>query len=432
MAIFPLNMKPSSYNVFLAHEDDLLVYNLFTQALLRFPASQADLIKFLIDNPDYSSGSDSVSSLQECLLQHGIIINNSDDELQQLRDRWSLSKRHQGSFGLQVGTTLQCNFRCPYCYENHESIALSEVKQKSLISFVNKNCQNWTRFAVNWFGGEPLLEPEVIDYLGSMFQKACEDSNTFYDAAIITNGYLLNAQTADILRRGKVRQAQITIDGDQTSHDSRRYHANGKGTYDRIVSNLCSFGHIFDVVRLRVNIEDQPISSIERMLYDLLPIQKRVVIGFRSTVIQNPRSDSDYNSTTNSCKVGLVDEATALAIRCGYKTVSGLRHPGQIHCTAYSDNYLLLDARGDLHKCVRMAGKTDARVGFLSDEGRLILDNSNEWRFNPFEDKECAACEFLPVCMGGCQLLSVLNKNESGRCSVKEVLASSVLAMIQS
>jgi len=91
---------------------------------------------------------------------------------------------------------------------------------------------------VSWFGGEPLLAPDVIEPLSARLMALAEERGGEYSASIITNGYLLTQDIVDMLAAAKVRSAQVTIDGMGAAHDATRRLAGGGPTFERITSNL--------------------------------------------------------------------------------------------------------------------------------------------------------------------------------------------------
>ena len=61
-----------------------------------------------------------------------------------------------------------------------------------------------------WFGGEPLLAPEIVESLSQRLIALADERGIEYDAGIITNGYLLDQDTVDMLARCKVCALQTT------------------------------------------------------------------------------------------------------------------------------------------------------------------------------------------------------------------------------
>ena len=91
---------------------------------------------------------------------------------------------------------------------------------------------------VTWFGGEPLLAPEIIESLSGKLIALAEEHHASYDAGIITNGYLLTPENIRILEAAQVSSAQITLDGIGAAHDATRHLADGGQSFERIAANL--------------------------------------------------------------------------------------------------------------------------------------------------------------------------------------------------
>lgn len=62
---------------------------------------------------------------------------------------------------------------------------------------------------VTWFGGEPLLAVDIVETLSEKLLTVAETYGAFYSADIITNGYLLDQETVDLLVRAHVSKMQI-------------------------------------------------------------------------------------------------------------------------------------------------------------------------------------------------------------------------------
>lgn len=91
---------------------------------------------------------------------------------------------------------------------------------------------------VMWFGGEPLLAPDVIEKMTGRLKALTEDRGGEYRASIITNGYFLSEENIAMLERCNIDIVQVTLDGLGEQHDRTRHLAGGGGTFDRIAFNL--------------------------------------------------------------------------------------------------------------------------------------------------------------------------------------------------
>ena len=61
-----------------------------------------------------------------------------------------------------IAVTLLCNMDCPYCFENKKNITITKEIEDNLISFIDKNTPNEGSLNISWFGGEPLLQKDLI------------------------------------------------------------------------------------------------------------------------------------------------------------------------------------------------------------------------------------------------------------------------------
>ena len=78
------------------------------------------------------------------------------------------------SLRLIIMPTEQCNFRCQYCYESFKFGKMSLEMQDAIINFVRKNIYKYTEVHLDWYGGEPLLAFDVIQYISENVLKICK------------------------------------------------------------------------------------------------------------------------------------------------------------------------------------------------------------------------------------------------------------------
>lgn len=143
--------------------------------------------------------------------------------------------------------TERCNLACSYCYETHKSNArMSKKTAKDAVDFLfDKNKINGYYSDVDspglileFIGGEPLLEIELINYIVEYFKfKSFEVGSPWafnYMISITTNGILFKTKAVqDFLKRNKGRvSVGLTIDGNKELHDACRVFPDGSGSYD--------------------------------------------------------------------------------------------------------------------------------------------------------------------------------------------------------
>ena len=142
---------------------------------------------------------------------------------------------------LTVMPTERCNFRCVYCYEDFSIGKMKAPVREGIKNLIAKRVDRHglDYLDLSWFGGEPLLAKDVIF-------EICESVVKHYHSGGIgalggemtTNGYLLDHATLATLVELQQKRYQITLDGDESEHNQTRRSASGKGTFDKIWSNI--------------------------------------------------------------------------------------------------------------------------------------------------------------------------------------------------
>jgi uncharacterized protein len=108
---------------------------------------------------------------------------------------------------------------------------------------------------VTWFGGEPLLASTSVDSLSRRFIDLCAANDVAYSAQLVTNGTLLTRKLVDALRRWGVTSVQVTLDGTQAVHDSRRaWRDSQRSSFSDVLEGIrLLLGRV--PVRLRINVD---------------------------------------------------------------------------------------------------------------------------------------------------------------------------------
>lgn len=142
---------------------------------------------------------------------------------------------------LQV--TQQCNLRCDYCvysggYKNrgHSKKRMDFELAKKAIDFYIEHSSDSKTITIGFYGGEPLIEFELIKKCISYVENMSEGKETLFN--ITTNGTLLTEEIVQFLEQHKV-VLRISLDGPKEIHDkSRRFAFNNCGTFDKVINNI--------------------------------------------------------------------------------------------------------------------------------------------------------------------------------------------------
>lgn len=335
---------------------------------------------------------------------------------QQNRDKFTYDK---SNLVLTICPTLGCNFRCSYCFENDQ---LNGKKMKDdvinqIIEFI-KTFKEATSLSVCWFGGEPTLVFDVVIKLTDKIKSLPID---FKDASIITNGYLLTADKIEKLNDLNIKNVQITIDGLKEAHDARRFLAGGRPTYDKIISNIENLmnSEYEGSCSIRVNIDKSNVGEylkLREVLLNKFKDKKVTVYAGRVEILDN--------KSCSSCSLNFhewTDFSIELYRNNSYAPGEHIFPDGNIEnlCSANTDNSFVIGHSGELYKCWEDVGKEKMVVGNIF-ESKPITNPELIYRYNegtnPYLDKECLNCSFLPICGGGCANRRLRDKfmNEGG------------------
>lgn len=421
-------MKASLFNTITdLGEDEKLIFNSYSNCLAKADRSTLDIYRRLTsqDEKDGLDLSDPyISAAIADFKRGGFMLDDDFNEknnfkLVDIKKRFSDYK----NFALTIAPTMDCNFKCPYCYESNSEvhgIMTREVEDK-IIDYVERKLQTNGAFMVRWFGGEPLLALDTICRLSDAFIKMTEKKKSKYYSSILTNGYLLDKKTVEILKKYKVDGAQVTLDGPPEYHDRTRCLKNGKGTFDKIVENIKQIGNDF-AINVVTNIGKENAELFPALL-DILEekeIIHKIVLNigqiqpheYLSQQVNDAAFTSEEFSKAYTKLVGmLVDRKVGTSI---------VAKSWETHCGANSYMGMLVGHDGSLYKCWDAICNPSECVGHIGQD-IFICDGMYKWlAWDAFKNEECCNCNVLPLCMGGC-VRKVLVKdsilNQQDHCS---------------
>lgn len=312
------------------------------------------------------------------------------------------------SVSLTICPTMGCNFNCPYCFENHFAGKMTKEVQDDVVALAKRmlDASGAKRLSVNWFGGEPLLAPDIIESLSERLMALAEELGKEYSSAIITNGYLLTQDAVDMLDRCKVTSAQITIDGMGATHDATRHLANGGPTFERITRNLRDLKIPFKVsIRHNVHEGNMPeMNELEAFVKQLAEESGNNLRYYPAPVSGNETADERGE------QVGLLCGSDISEV--SMRQEAGRFRTGRGHyCGAHSVWGVGIDEKGNLQKCWEAIDKPAISFGTAHDwdpTNPLATaskpDNLTKFLNTacPVPDDECRECVWLPMCVGGC------------------------------
>ena len=138
-----------------------------------------------------------------------------------------------------------CNLACRYCfaeegeYHGRRALMSYEVGKKAL-DFLIANSGSREHLEVDFFGGEPLLNWDVVKRLVEYGRSQEEAHHKKFRFTLTTNGVLLNDEIMDFCNR-EMSNVVLSLDGRKDVNDKMRPFRNGSGSYDLIVPKFRKF-----------------------------------------------------------------------------------------------------------------------------------------------------------------------------------------------
>lgn len=400
-------MKISTYNILFPYKGNWILFNCLSQKLVLLNVTY----KVLYENSLPQEVETSCQDFYSALVAQGMYVSDDVDELAVVRDLIHECDFDSKQFHLMINPTLNCNFRCWYCYEEHKvgSTMSEEVFQstKNLI-FRKIQQERFQEFKLSFFGGEPLLYYQKIALPLIKYTKTLADINgTRLIIHFTTNGYLLSSERIKELKALGTNSFQITLDGDEEQHNSVRFPQKGNGSYDKILKNIQAIVALDMTVILRINYTHKNIDSIPHVIQDLLVIpdeyRKNIILSL-NRVWQDEKKDLSDK----------IEKIVSLADQHGFRSLATLRN-GLLQYACYADKYnqALVNFDGLVYKCNARDFTEDSADGVLTPDGEIAWNSKFEWRMNiRLKNKPCLSCKILPLCIGACRQYAMEHSEE--------------------
>ena len=402
-------MQYSQFNSIVPLEDKYALYNSYSNKVILIETDLKELLNAAIE--------EGVDNLEEVhpdfyhyLIENEFLIEQEVNEVEKVKMDSTRVDENPNMFFLTINPTMNCNFKCWYCYETH--IKKSKMEHSVLDSvnlFIKKTIRTpqINNFILSFFGGEPLLYfnqnvTPIIQTLISEIEKEKDNKKIHFNISFTTNGLLINEEFINFFLNNKLNVGlQITFDGYKEEHDEVRYVSKTRGSYSNIVENIkkiLSYDNFF--VQARINYTDKNICNAFKIVDDFTDISEhakknQLVFDFHR-VWQNSKLDDVSEILLESCEK--MKEK-------GFRTHIQYT-PNNVKDSCYADkrNSATINYNGDIFKCTARDFSQENRSGYLTQEGDLVWENDSlEKRMNAkFRNRPCLSCKILPLCNGGC------------------------------
>ena len=310
-----------------------------------------------------------------------------------------------------------CNLACRYCfaeegeYHGRRELMSFEVGKQAL-DFLIANSGHRRNLEVDFFGGEPLMNWQVVKDLVAYGREQEKIHDKNFRFTLTTNGVLLNDEVMEFANK-EMGNVVLSIDGRKDVHDHMRPFRNGKGSYDLIVPKFQKFAesrhqdkyyvrgtfthynldfsedvlHLADLGFQQISVE--PVVAEDSEAYALreedLPKLFEEYDRLAAEMVKRKKEGRDFNFFHF-----MIDLEGG---PCVAKRLSG--------CGSGTE-YLAVTPWGDLYPCHQFVGNDEFLMGNVWD-GVTRTDIQDEFKCcNVYAKEKCRNCFARFYCSGGC------------------------------
>ena len=310
-----------------------------------------------------------------------------------------------------------CNLNCSYCfasqgkYHGDRAVMSFEVGKRAL-DFLMEHSGSRRNLEVDFFGGEPLMNWDVVKRLVAYARGAEKERGKNFRFTLTTNGMLIDDDVIEFANR-EMSNVVLSLDGRTEIHDRLRVDYAGNGSWERIVPKFQK------LVRARGGKNYYMRGTFTHANPDFLKdIECMLDLGFdqlsMEPVVCAAGDPAELTEEDRAVVMRQYEELAKLMLRrekegrpftfyhymldltggpCIYKRISG--------CGSGTE-YMAVTPWGDLYPCHQFVGEEAYKLGNIWD-GVTHTALQEEFRScNAYARPECADCWAKLYCSGGC------------------------------
>ncbi len=385
-----------------------------------------EIISLLADEFDRQKIEESYNEIEE-LVKEGLLYTEDEYEFHP-----SFVNREPVVKALCLNVAHDCNLKCKYCFAkqgdfggNAELMSL-DVGKKAM-DFLVANSGNRRNLDIDFFGGEPLMNWEVVKELvkyGREIEKPAGKNMRF---TITTNGVLLDDEKIDFINE-HMHNVVLSLDGRKEINDQMRLTINDRGSYDTIVPKFQK------LVSQRP--KDKYYYVRGTFTRDNLDFSKDINhftdLGFELTSIE-PVVDDESNpfALREEDLPKIFEEYESYAAELAQRQLEGEKlkffhfmidlNQGpcvikRITGCGAGNEYVSIVPNGDIYPCHQFVGKEEFVMGNVHEDEITLPESMREMfrEAHVYNKESCKTCWNKFYCSGGCHA-NAINFNEDIR-----------------
>jgi len=411
-------MEFSKHNIFskIANSNSYFIVN---------PLSgQADILE-----PDEAQKyiNNTITNIQEYTDKGYLVDPKEEDKLFKKKYLDFIDERDSDEIQLFFTPWYTCNFDCSYCFQDEYTNPNDEVKDEVVDAFYNyiDNKFAGRQKYITIFGGEPFLNTPTKK---ASIKRVIDGANKRnLDIAIVTNGYHI-IDFIDVLKTARVREIQVTLDGTQSVHDSRRMLKGGKGSFKNIANGIDALLENSIPVNVRMIIDKDNVNNLPELAKFAIERGWTKSPLFKTALGRNYElHHCQTNNTRLFKRIEMYQEIydivkqhpevlefhkPAFSIAKFIFENGELPNPLFDSCSGTKTEWAF-DYSGRIYSCTATVGNIGDELGTFYPKVELKEDLIEEWEERDvLSISECTTCSVRLACGGGCAAIA---KSHTGK-----------------
>lgn len=418
-------MKISRYTFLSKINNNYYAYNSLSNSLIKLDEKIFNLLSDWEQNNIDTSNGNIDNELYKILKQNYIITEKDTDDFLTYKSIVYDMRRQRGSMHLTLAPTMDCCFKCHYCFEKYKNKGvMNNIVMDNIVKYINKY-KDLETLDITWFGGEPLMAITQIEEFYDKIQYHIAEKKIIYKSDIITTAYHIDDQAIRIMKKVGIRSMQITLDGLKDTHNKIKNIEGDEDVFERIMNNIEILHNEFPELNITIRV-----NLTKENAEEYIPLVSYLKKRFNKKCSINPSPAFVLDRGTSACSGKCTSilfnhkERSEYIIDLFYKGYDSYyaQYPNKkmYECAIRNDMAISFDPEGYAYKCWEVIGNREYTIGKLNSNGEL--DEFNRKNFNrqsfgadPIDDTKCKKCKYLPICNGGCPIQRIENEFERGK-----------------
>lgn len=305
-----------------------------------------------------------------------------------------------------LAITQRCDLACDYCYIGKKNAVMPFSTAKKIVDFVLDYAPKNEKLDIGFFGGEPLLEFDLIKKITNLIQSHRSFDPDRTTLSVATNGTIFSKEIADFLMKNNMVLC-ISCDGPPFIQDAFRHFPDGRNSSGIVEKNIKEALRIFPLIPVNAVYSPENLQYLPDVVDYLSSLGVKNIymnpnISARWTkkeAVMLPRiygsigkKYMDFYRQGKPKFINLIDNKIVVILRGGYKPLERCRMGGGEFAFAPS---------GNIYPCERLIGQDDGKAHRLGNINDGFIPGKTCKTISAV-NMECQTCGLREYCMNWC------------------------------